>query len=75
MSLDFILSQLNLIGISHRFLLESIVFMSYLALHPEFHKNFSSLYNDLMKVKIKERFIMQFYPVHENDGLSCFLML
>jgi len=33
-SLDFILSQLNLIGISHPILLESIVFMSYLAQYP-----------------------------------------
>ena len=33
-SLDFILSQRNLIGITHIFLVESIVFMSYLALYP-----------------------------------------
>ena len=33
-SLDFILNQLKLIGISHPVLLESIVFMSSLTLYP-----------------------------------------
>jgi len=28
-----------------------------------------------MKVKIKKHFIMQFYPVHKNNGLNCILML